>query len=475
MSKRYWISASILSLILIFNCCTLKKNSSSDITQVLSQGGNVTITGQVISNSSGNAIVGAIERIQVDTTTYGAQSDSSGNFKFNVTIKKGGDLMMITSKAQYTPDTTIITAVVGQTIKVPIIRLFANKVITIATGYPASIQLINQSLTTVGVKESGAEEASTITFQIQDSSGVGVDVNHGTTVNFSINGGPNGGEFVSPTSVHTDGYGKVNVTFNSGSKAGVAMVIAQAVFNGNTLKSRPIPITIQGGLPVSFHFMVGTPTINYGFWGLFNQTISVGALLGDRYSNPVRPGTTVYFTTTYNGISNYHGGIILPSAQTDNTGVASVTLETEAFPIHPDLIPGQFVITASTVDETGQYISTNNLRMLSGLGIITVNPTTFNIPNNGSQSFTYQVIDVNGNPLAGGTSISVQVQGGTLNLSGDTGIKLPDTMNRGPGLTTFGFNVADNDTTIKPANVSITISANGPAGQSSITIYGTSK
>ena len=47
--------------------------------------------------------------------------------------------------------------------------------------------------------------------------------------------------------------------------------------------------------------------------------------------------------------------------------------------------------------------------MLSGLGIITVNPATFNIPNNGFQSFTYQVVDVNGNPLAGGTSISVQV------------------------------------------------------------------
>lgn len=478
MTKRYWISTSIFALMLVFVGCTLKKNeATTDITQALSQGGKVTITGQVISNSDGNAVVGAVERIQIDTTTYGAQSDSLGKFQFDVTIKKGGDIMMITSKAQYKPDTTIITAVVNQTIKVPTIIMYANKVILKSTGYPASISLINQTSNTVGVKESGTEEAATFTFQVQDSSGIGVDVNHGSIVSFLIVGGPNGGEFISPASVHTDGFGKVDATFNSGTKAGVAMISAQTVANGLTLKSRPIPITIQGGLPVTYHFLVGTPTINYGYLGIFNQTISVSALLGDRYSNPVKPGTTVYFTTTFNGISNYHGGIIQASAQTDNSGNASVSLKTEGYPVHPDLIPGQFVISASTVDETGQYIQAQYpcVRMLSGLGIITIQPSTFNIPNNGTQSFAYQISDVNGNPLAGGTSISIQVKGGTLDLAGDVGFKMPDTMNRGQGLTSFTFNVSDNDTTSKSANVSITISADGPAGNSTKTIYGTAK
>lgn len=338
---------------LIFISCSLRKNDTTDITQVLAQGGKVTLTGQVISNSNGNAVAGAIIRVQVDTTTFGAQSDSLGRFQFNVTIIKGGDLMMITTKAQYKPDTTIVTAVVNQTIKVPTIVLYPNKTILIATGYPASIQLVNQTLTSVGVKESGTEEASTFAYQVQDSSGVGVDVNHGTTVNFSISGGPNGGEFVSPASVHTDGYGNVNTTFNSGTKAGVAMIVAQAVSNGLTLKSRPIPITIQGGLPVSYHFMFLTTLPS---WSKIGEVISVSVLVGDRYSNPVRPGTTVYFTTVYNGISNYHGGIIQASAQTDNSGNATVTMTTEERPAHPDLLPGQFVVTASTVDENGQLI-----------------------------------------------------------------------------------------------------------------------
>jgi hypothetical protein len=353
MTKRYWISASIFTLMLIFISCSLRKNDTTDITQVLAQGGKVTLTGQVISNSNGNAVAGAIIRVQVDTTTFGAQSDSLGRFQFNVTIIKGGDLMMITTKAQYKPDTTIVTAVVNQTIKVPTIVLYPNKTILIATGYPASIQLVNQTLTSVGVKESGTEEASTFAYQVQDSSGVGVDVNHGTTVNFSISGGPNGGEFVSPASVHTDGYGNVNTTFNSGTKAGVAMIVAQAVSNGLTLKSRPIPITIQGGLPVSYHFMFLTTLPS---WSKIGEVISVSVLVGDRYSNPVRPGTTVYFTTVYNGISNYHGGIIQASAQTDNSGNATVTMTTEERPAHPDLLPGQFVVTASTVDENGQLI-----------------------------------------------------------------------------------------------------------------------
>jgi len=481
MTKRYKISASILTLMLIFISCSLKKNDTTDITQALSQGGNVTITGQVISSTDGNALVGAIERIKVDTTTFGAQSDSTGKFKFVVTIKAGGDLTMITTKAQYKPDTTIVTAVVGQTISVPIIKLYANKEIIKATGYPASIQLFNQTQATIGIKGSGTEEASTLTFLVQDSSGVGVDVNHGITVNFSISGGPGGGEFVSPTSVKTDGYGKVNTTFNSGTISGRAMIIAQAVYNGKNLTSKPIPISIEGGLPVSYHFIFGSPNENYGYLGLFDKSITFTALLGDRYSNPVRPGTTVYFTTVYNGISNYHGGIIQASAQTDNSGNATATLETEGYsPNHPNLIPGQFVVTASTVDETGQYIQAQSLRMISGPPpqppqVITVNPTTFNIPNNGSQSFNYQIADVNGNPLASGTTYTVSVQGGSLTPTGDISIKMPDTMSKGPGLTTFGFNVSDSDTTNKPANVSITISANGPAGQSSTTIYGTSR
>jgi hypothetical protein len=91
-------------------------------------------------------------------------------------------------------------------------------------------------------------------------------------------------------------------------------------------------------------------------WSKIGEVISVSVLVGDRYSNPVRPGTTVYFTTVYNGISNYHGGIIQASAQTDNSGNATVTMTTEERPAHPDLLPGQFVVTASTVDENGQLI-----------------------------------------------------------------------------------------------------------------------
>ena len=46
--------------------------------------------------------------------------------------------------------------------------------------------------------------------------------------------------------------------------------------------------------------------------------------VGDKYSNPVRPGTSVYFETTH--------GIIEGSDLTDSLGRATVTLFNSAFP-----------------------------------------------------------------------------------------------------------------------------------------------
>ena len=46
------------------------------------------------------------------------------------------------------------------------------------------------------------------------------------------------------------------VTLNTGTKAGVAQIIAQMTVNGSVIKSRPVLISIHGGFPDQNHFVV---------------------------------------------------------------------------------------------------------------------------------------------------------------------------------------------------------------------------
>ncbi|MFQ6115532.1 MAG: hypothetical protein ACE5NG_15845, partial [bacterium] len=105
--------------------------------------------------------------------------------------------------------------------------------------------------------------------------------------------------------------------------------------------------------------------------------------------------------------------------------------------------------------------------------VISINPTSFNIPNGGSQTFSYTVSDQNGNPLSGGTNITVTVDGEDVTAKGALNKTLPDTQSK--GWTSFSFVVFDAavDTVIaKP--VSIRVSTNGPNGSTDLEIVGIS-
>ena len=186
--------------------------------------------------------------------------------------------------------------------------------------------------------------------------------------------------------------------------------------------------------------------------------------MGDKYANPVRPGTAVYFTTT--------GGIIEGSTLTDDQGIGSVQLISSApQPNDPVLGPGFGRITATTVDENQTVISDETVVLFSGVPQISINPTSFDIPNGGTQLFTYTVSDQNNNPLVEGTTIVVQVEGEDTGASGDLNVTLPDTQS--PLWTQFGFSVYDvADTTDQLKTVSVKITSSGPNGGAHIIING---
>jgi len=113
------------------------------------------------------------------------------------------------------------------------------------------------------------------------------------------------------------------------------------------------------------------------------------------------------------------------------------------------------------------FVSASTVVTFSGpLVTPQASPTTFTIANGGSQGFTLDVHDDLRNPLVGGSTIAVSVSGGQV-VGGD--ITIPDghSFNQFvPGLTRFGFVVADSDPadTDPPAAASVVVKITSPNG-----------
>ena len=282
----------------------------------------------------------------------------------------------------------------------------------------------------LGLKESGDVETAIATFQVIDSSGVPIDEDNIVNVEFSILAGPGGGEFLYPSSVSTDEKGQATVAITSGTKAGVMQIRAQVVSDTKTIRSKPIFFTIYGGFPVQERFAIASDKLNYPYWGVLNEEIEFIALLGDQYSNPVRPKTAVYFSAT--------NGLIGKFVYTDELGRAKSTLATYGYPDELADGPGFFKVTASTVTENSETIYTSTTRLLSYQPIISdISPTTFAITNGGSVAFSFTVKDFHGNPISSDHTISFGVEG-ALSVS-PSNIEIPDALSGGINIAwTYG-------------------------------------
>ena len=453
-----------ITSILNFNC---KPNST--ITQPASSGTNQTsiISGQVISSTTGIPVDSAIVQVYGSSVNTSIFTDSQGKFSTSIQLPSSINLTLFITKSGFNQDTVAITVTGGTnyTFQSPISLTPASSGQK-PSGDPVSIFLASQSSTSIGIIGSGSPVTATLTFEAVDSSGTPIDLNHSVMVNFSIGAQP-GGASPSPVSVQSNDLGQASVNITSGTKAGVVQVYASINLGTHTIYSQPVALTIFGGLPDLAHFSIIPALFNFPGYDIFNLTDAITAIVGDKYSNPVRPGTAVYFQST--------AGVIGASTNTDASGIGSVILRSAA-PLanNTQYGTGFAMVTAYTADENKNMIYDSVKILFSGIAQNPiVSPTTFDIPNGGFQNFTYTVSDENGNPLAKGTTISVAVSGTNVAGQGDVAVALPDTQSK--TWTHFGFQVYDtNDTVNVSAPVSVIISTNGPNGSSSTTIYGTS-
>ena len=382
------------------------------------------------------------------------------------------------------PGNTTISVVCGELYKSTKIYLFNN--------YPSTINL-EATPNFIWVKESGNEEQTTISATVLGYNGQPVtgDIN----VKFYITSGPNGGEYIEPSSssaweseiVKTlNGVAVANI--RAGIRSGTVQIKAELV-DFPEVTAKTTNIIIRSG-PAYMWIDPSNPnnviphttiTVEEGkantAFGNPVQEIEIGGFFGDIYNNPVEEGTAVYFTTT--------GGIITTDALTDENGRVGVILHNvNPFPYlqtndnnqltarnipnpnDENIMLDYPAINFNNWDYEGDKIVNSIGTTRENDGIAVILAYTWGVDQNGNpikvwatlplifsnmfQVFTVDIskselnvgenatitiiaYDNNGNPLAAGTRIMVSTTAGQLSVSD----LISDTFKYGYGKTSY--------------------------------------
>jgi hypothetical protein len=438
------------------------------------ESGVVMLTGQVLNDETNNPVDGAFVRVQPPGIL--AETDEQGRYAISdIEVDSTTQLQLTATKDGFSSATTTVIAVAGRDIEAPVLRIRPTSEERPESGSASNILLLEQSAQSIGVKESGSEEVAQITFQATDSLGRPVILDNAVEMRFTLGQRPSGGEFIFPDVVTTDNNGQATVNLSSGTRAGVVQIVAEAEVDGRTIRSLPVSVAIHGGLPDQRHFSVGPERFNFPGLVTYGLTDPISVIVGDRWSNPVKPGTAVYFETSH--------GVIEGSVLTNEQGRGSVNL-ISANPAPPD---GIAVVTATTADSAQQAVSGRTAVVFSGVSFVTVTPGTARL----NETYRVTVQDGNANPLAPGSSLSVRVEGTKVKAVGNTNVRIEDTafydqngdgdaldyedVRRGPGVTEFTFRAVEDlnlDETGSPTVETITITLSSPNGSIELVLGG---
>lgn len=457
------------------------KNLGNVLMQVDAGSSVATVLGRVIDNTSRNPVNNATVTLSTPIFTDSVVTGGDGSFSFtinlqglssvagNVRVAKSGYRtnnynFSVNAGETYTQDITILR---DTTTGVP--RDSAG------TGNAHSIALVSLSTREISVYGVGGTESSIIIWEVRDSLGFPIDIDHRDTVNFSLTGVPAGGvqgAYVSPASAMTNVSGRVATTINSGTISGVMQFTAslRRESDGVLIQSTPVVITVNAGLPDQAHFSIAAAEFNFPAWDWVGRTDQITVQAGDKYSNPARLNTAVYLNTT--------GGIIPASGFTNSNGQASVNLLSgNPDPVDPTFGPGFAWVRAFSVGENGQSVQDSILILFSGTASISgISPSSFVVNNASGRTsgpISFIVADQNGNPLSQGTRIQVTLQYTppplsqvNLSVTGDVDVTLGDTQAWGVGTTQFSFEVVDQSEfpLTAPMPVTATIKVTGRNG-----------
>jgi hypothetical protein len=479
-------SAFFILLAAALAAATLAGCKSDTVSAAAGEG---VVSGTIYDGYTGQPLAGVtVEAQSVSSGSQQATSDNDGKYSCTFTVDSIITISVSYSKSGY-HDTTVSVDLRSGSVSPVDIHLTPTSIVVPpggGTGIAQTIAFLGAKPAELSVYGVGGKETSVLQWEVRDSLGLPIDAAHAVAITFSSLNGPSGGEYISPVTVTTNAAGQAATTLNAGTRAGVIQVLATASAGGRTIVSSPVQIVIHGGFPVQSHFSIAAPTYNFPALNIMGKTLPISVLVGDVYSNPVAPGTAVYFRTS--------AGVIQPSVFTDNDGQGTVSLISGnprplgiyAAAAYGD---GYHYLVARTLGQGGVPVQDSILVLWSGEGFISnVNPTTFAIANASSQTFTFEVSDALGHPLAAGTSISVNAvipppptegvqQNQVVVAFGNNGaLTLGDVITAGAGRTQFSFALKDGTWSIQddtPVTVTITVSGPNTSTPVSFSISGT--
>lgn len=399
------------------------------------------------------------------------QTNAAGQFQTTLQLAQATEIEVRVSRSGYGSAAQTVTLDRGGSAVLPDFRLAAE------TVEARSITLQNRTAQSIGVNGSGTVETSKLTFVVLDGTGTPVGSASSVDVRFRMLNHPSPpgspeSEFIYPAQATTNAEGLVDVTLTSGIRSGVVQV--QAEFDGpdGLVRSQPVLITIHGGLPNQAHFTIAPLKRNFHGRTVVGIENTISVIAGDQYANPVQPQTAIYFTTSH--------GVVEASANTDAQGRATAQL-IAGQPL-PD-IDGLATITARTAGVNGAEVTGSTTVLFSGPTQVELQYVSGSIAQGGTVQYRFFVRDDLGNPLEGGSSASVSVQGENVEAIGQTNVTIPDALSGGSGRTEFTFSVRstaeqeedeDGNVEWQPASIdTITIQVTSPNGSGAFQCYGT--
>jgi hypothetical protein len=203
-----------------------------------------------------------------------------------------------------------------------------SSLLTLLALPAGSIQFQQALPQRIGVKQSGQNEVSEVSFLVENTQGDPV-ADGSVTVKFQFLSGqsPGGGESIDPPAVSTLS-GLAKTFLKSGSVAGPVRIIAFIDADNDDLPdvgeiaSTTTALSIGGGIPSMRHFSVAASVLNIAGLGIDGLTSTVSIRLADRFSNTdILTGTSISLYT--------EAGAIPSQALTDNAGVASAVLRSQ--------------------------------------------------------------------------------------------------------------------------------------------------
>ena len=388
--------------------------------------GKAELTGTVYDAATGAPLSGVTIALQtLKTKLPGTSTQTNGTYDIVFDADSTISVTLTFTKSGYR-DTTVFVSVLSNAVTphvnmymTPNSQVVANPGLEGGSGLAQTIAFLGATPTEVRVYGVGGQETAVLGWEARDSLGLPIDAAHAVDFDFIIANGPTGGEYVSPSHLRSNAQVRAFNTFNAGIRAGVAQIVAQATVNGRVITSSPVRVVIDAGFPVQSHFTVAPVQYNFPGMNWVGRRDAVSVLVGDIYSNPVSPGTAVYFHTSPYPAGEIGGaGVIEPSVFTDKDGEGTVNLISGnplplgVYAAHPALVGADIAyhwVVAKTVGQGGVTVQDSILIIWSGrTHILNVNPGPgFNIANGAQQVFTFTVCDQFGHPLAPGTIVRV--------------------------------------------------------------------